>query len=150
MVENDPRRIHFEMRLPHTPAAVWRALVDPERIARWLMPNDFRLEIGHRFTFRGRPIPAVRFEGVVHCEVLDFEPERLLRYSWCDPGHENGLDSIVTWRLDPVGDGTRLTLEHEGFDPDHVFQQLGRRFMSEGWPSVVRRVGEEAGRETPA
>ncbi len=33
----------------------------------------------------------------------------------------------------------------EGFDPDNAFQRLGRGFMSQGWVSVIRRPGEEAG-----
>lgn len=146
MADGDARRIRLEERLPHPPSAVWRALTDPDRIARWLMPNDFKLEIGHRFKFHGQPIPSVRFEGIVYCEVLDFEPERMLRYRWTDPGRENGLDSIVTWHLEPSGDGTLLRLEHDGFDPDHAFQRLARQLMSGGWVAVIRRLGEEASR----
>lgn len=143
--ETEAREIRIVEHLPHSPARVWRALTEPERIARWLMPNDFKLEVGHRFTMRGQPIPAVRFDGVVHCEVLAFEPERMLRYRWCDPGTENGLDSVVTWTLEPADGGTRLTLVHEGFDPANAYQRLGRGFMSSGWVSVIRRLGEEAG-----
>lgn len=125
---------------------MWRALTDPELIARWLIPSDFKLEVGHRFTFHGQAIPAVRFEAVVRCEVLGSQPERMLRYSWTDAGPENGLASVVTWRLEPAGSGTLLQLEHAGFDPDHPFQQLGRQFMSQGWVLVIRRLSNEAGR----
>jgi uncharacterized protein YndB with AHSA1/START domain len=38
--------------LPYTPAQVWKALTDPDLLARWLMPNDFQLVVGHHFTFK--------------------------------------------------------------------------------------------------
>ena len=47
---------------------------EPELIARWLMPNDFKLESGHAFTFRGFPVPAAAFGGTGYCEVLGFDP----------------------------------------------------------------------------
>ncbi|GIK11202.1 MAG: hypothetical protein BroJett001_32680 [Chloroflexota bacterium] len=42
---------------PHPRALVWRALVDRDLLAQWLMPNDFEPKIGHRFTFRTEPGP---------------------------------------------------------------------------------------------
>lgn len=47
----------FEVRYPHTPERVWRALTDPKALAAWLMPNDFAPVVGHRFTFRAPPQP---------------------------------------------------------------------------------------------
>lgn len=132
--------IHREVHLPHPPAVVWRALTDPERMAKWLMPNTFKLEIGHHFILQGEAVPAVRFDGVVECEVLDYEPERMLRFSWRDPGKDNGLDSVVTWWLRPTRTGTDLVLQHEGFDPDNWLQQMSRQFMSNGWVAVLNRL----------
>ena len=79
------RTIALDQVLPHAPAQVWRALTEPDLLARWLMPpRDFQLKVGHRFTFQGTPIPSVQFSGIVGCEVLDFEVERRLCYSWVD------------------------------------------------------------------
>jgi uncharacterized protein YndB with AHSA1/START domain len=137
---SDPGRISVDEFLPHPPARVWRALVDPGELARWLMPNDFRPVVGHRFTLIGKPIEATGFSGTVHCEVLDIEPERMLRISWSDPeGSE--LDTVVTWTLEAEGRGTRLFLEHSGFDPDDPVQQMALRIMDSGWSShVLRRL----------
>lgn len=119
--------IEVDEFLAHPPDVVWQALIDRDRLAAWLMPNDFRPEIGHRFTFdTGR-------WGITHCEVLEMQPERLLRFSW-----RNGpLDTEVTWRLEPEGRGTRLMLEHRGFDPDHPMQRFAYESMSDGWGSQV-------------
>ncbi|MEV6631827.1 SRPBCC domain-containing protein [Actinoplanes sp. NPDC051470] len=128
--------IEVDQYLPHPPAKVWRALTDPERLARWLMPSDFAPVVGHGFTFRTEPRPG--FDGLVHCRVLDLEPERLLRWSW-----QNGaLDSTVTWTLTGEGHGTRLFLRHDGFDPDDPFQQQAMQIMGGGWRTKIMRALE--------
>src|SRR5438045_3841323 len=52
----------------HPPERVWRALTDADAMAAWLMPNDFKPLLGHRFQFRTKPAPG--FDGVVNCVVL--------------------------------------------------------------------------------
>jgi uncharacterized protein YndB with AHSA1/START domain len=54
----DSRAVRVDEFLAHPPARVWRALTDPDLLARWLMPNDFRPEVGHTFTFRTDPRPG--------------------------------------------------------------------------------------------
>ncbi|GCE07485.1 SRPBCC family protein [Dictyobacter aurantiacus] len=134
--------IAIDQFFPYPPAHVWRALTDPGLLARWLMPNDFQLKVGHRFTFKGTPMPQVNFSGIVQCEVLNFEIERTLSYSWMDHSGENDLRSTVTWRLEPEGQGTHLFLEHSGFDPAHPLHQLSYRIMSGGWGRLVRQLAE--------
>ena len=138
----DSCTIHIDQFLPFPPARVWKALTEPAALARWLMPNDFQLAIGHRFTFKNVPIPSVKFEGIAYCEVLDFEVERRLCISWIDRGEENGLNSTLTWLLEPEGNGTHLFLEHDGFDPNHPPQQLSYQMMSKGWSRIPQRIAE--------
>jgi uncharacterized protein YndB with AHSA1/START domain len=132
----DPRTIEVDEFLPCRADRVWRALTDPALLARWLMPNDFRPAVGHRFTFRTTPIPGAGFDGTVHCEVLAIEPERLLRIAW----RGGTVDTTVTWTLVPEGTGTRLFLVHDGFDPDDPVDQMARRTMGSGWRSNVMRA----------
>ncbi|HET8851808.1 MAG TPA: SRPBCC domain-containing protein [Ktedonobacteraceae bacterium] len=134
--------IAIDQFFPYPPARVWQALTDPDLLARWLMPNDFQLKIGHRFTFQGTPMPKVHFSGIVQCEVLAFEIERTLSYSWADHSGENDLRSTVTWRLEPEEQGTHLFLEHGGFDPAHPLLQLSYQIMSGGWVRLMRQFGE--------
>lgn len=138
----DTLTIHCDQFLPYTPAQVWKALTTPELIARWLMPNDFQLKKGHHFTFQSVPLPNVKFGGTVYCEVLDFEVERRLNISWVDRGEENGLNSTVTWRLEPEGEGTHLYLEHAGFDPNRPLQHLGYQMMSKGWSRLPQCIAD--------
>ncbi|MFC4017607.1 SRPBCC domain-containing protein [Micromonospora sp. GCM10011542] len=127
--------IRVDQFLPHPPAKVWRVLTDPDLIGRWLMPTDFAPVVGHRFTFRTEPRPAQGFDGIVHCEVLDLDPHRLLRWAW----RGGPLDTVVTWTLVAEGRGTRLFLEHAGFDPDDPLQQRTAALLGGGWRSHVWR-----------
>ena len=128
-----PATIRAEQLLAHPPARVWRALTEPELLSRWLMPTTFRAELGARFTFdTGK-------WGLVEGEVLALEPERLLRISWKNPA----LDTTVTWRLQPEGEGTRLFLEHDGFDLDQPMQRFAFESMGGGWSGpVAARLAE--------
>jgi uncharacterized protein YndB with AHSA1/START domain len=130
--DDDLTAIRLDQFIPHPPAKVWRALTEPDLVAKWLMPNDFKPEVGHRFTFRTEPKEQVEFDGIVYCEVLELDPEKLLKISWSDGKR---ADWTVAWRLEAEGRGTRLFLDHEGFDPDDELQQLSRRIMGGGWRS---------------
>lgn len=112
---------------PHPPARVWAALTDAATLSRWLMPTDFRPEVGAQFTF------DTGQWGKTQCEVLELVPNERLRYSW-----KNGaLDTTVTWRLQAEGEGTRLFLEHAGFDLDHPMQRFAYDGMKGGWSGGI-------------
>lgn len=136
----DRTAIRLDEFLAHPPAKVWRALTEPELVARWLMPGDIRAEAGHRFTFTTEPVEQAGFAGIVYCQVLEVEPEKLLKLSWSD----GRVDWTVTWRLEPEGRGTRLFLDHEGFDPDDPRQQMSRRILGGGWRTMPRKIAEVA------
>lgn len=127
--------IHVQEHLPHPPHQVWEALTDPDLLARWLAPNDFALRKGHRFTLRMEPIPAADFDGITHCQVLDFERWRRLQISW----RAGPLDTTVTWTLEPSQGGTLLRTVHDGFDAADPIGAMAYRGMSSGWRSTVMR-----------
>lgn len=134
--------ITVEKVLPYAAEKIWRTLTTGELIARWLMPNDFVASVGHRFTFRTRPMGD--WDGIVTCEVRACDPPRLLRYSWkggadSNPAYGSRLNSTVTWTLTPVDGGTHLRMVHDGF----VFpgNQSAYDAMSPGWGKVLDGVG---------
>ena len=55
---------------------LWHALTQPHLIEEWLMKNDFKPDVGHRFNLRGD------WGGVLDCEVLEIEPNKTLSYTW--------------------------------------------------------------------
>lgn len=129
----EPQSIHIEYDLPQPPATVWRALTDSKIVAAWLMANDLRPEVGHRFTFQAQPMPG--WDGVVHCEVLEVEAEKRLVYSWRGGAGALTLDTRVTWTLTPApSGGTRLSLEHTGFSAG---QTMAFEALRKGWAGKV-------------
>lgn len=86
-----------ECDLDERPEKVWRALTEPDLVASWLVP-----------------------EGV-DCEVMEAEPERLLRCSWRSRTDERDaagdrLDTVVTFELSETDrGGTHLRIVHSGF-----------------------------------
>lgn len=130
MTTDDPAAIHCDQFIAHPPATVWKALTEPELHARWWAAGDVRPVVGHRFTL------DMGKWGQQPCEVLDVEPERLLRYSFAS----GTLDTTITWRLEPEGAGTRLFLEHSGFDLDSPLGRTALDGMGGGWPGVLRNL----------
>lgn len=124
--------ITCDQYLAHPPAVVWKAITTPELVARWWAAGDIRPVVGHRFTL------DMGEWGVQPCTVTAVEPEQLLVYTFA----EGGLDSVITWRLEPEGHGTRLFLEHSGFDLDTPGGRTAFEGMGRGWPHVVARIGE--------
>jgi len=123
----------------HAPETVWDYLTKSELIAEWLMPNDFKLEIGHHFVFGAKPIRRFSFDGRIYCQVLDFKPQQMLRYSWRGgQGDKVSLDSIVTWTLKEEKGGTELTLLHTGFKG--LKNYLPYLIMGKGWLKIAKRM----------
>jgi uncharacterized protein YndB with AHSA1/START domain len=127
----DRGRIQLSQFIDHPPAKVWNALTDPEIHARWWAAGDVKAVVGHRFT------PDMGPWGEQPCEVVAVEHGRLLSYSFA-PGT---LDTTITWRLAPEGPGTRLDLEHSGFDLDSPLGKMAFDGLRGGWPTVLGRMG---------
>ena len=75
---------------------VWDAVVDPDRLRRWLQPVSGDLRVGGTF----------QIEGNVGGEIRRCEPPHRLSVTW------GGPVSLVHLRLSADGDRTVLDLEH--------------------------------------
>lgn len=124
-------KIQLSKFIQHPPAKVWRALTESAIVAKWWAAGDVRAVVGHRFTLDMGPW------GQQSCEVIAVEHERLLSYSFA-PGT---LDTTITWRLEPEQSGTRLYLEHSGFDLDSPLGKTAFEGMGRGWPGILDRIG---------
>jgi uncharacterized protein YndB with AHSA1/START domain len=120
--------ITCEKLLPHSPAAVWKALTNPELHARWWAAGDIKPVVGHRFT-----LDMGNNFGHQPCEVTKVDDEHLLAYRFA----EGTLDTTITWTLHPAEGGTRLILTHTGFDLDSPMGQQALAGMGKGWPHVL-------------
>jgi uncharacterized protein YndB with AHSA1/START domain len=136
--------LRVEEFLPAPADRVWRVLTDPDLIARWLMPNDFKLEAGHRFAIDSDPIRQCGLGGTGHCEVLAFDAGKMLRIAWTAAGESmSGLDSTVMFTVMPEGAGTRLLIEHDGLHPC-PYTVTAIACGPGGGRTSTRRIGEAA------
>ena len=135
----ESRSVVVERELAHPPEKLWRALTQPHLIEEWLMKNDFKPTVGHRFNLSGE------WGGVLDCEVLVVEPNKELAYTWNfvhdDPAFN--LRSIVTFTLTPTRTGTHLRVEQSGFRPD---QRQAFGGANAGWRQFLAKLDETLAR----
>ena len=97
------------------------------------MKNDFKPVVGHRFNLRGD------WGGVLDCEVLAIEPNKVLSYTW-NFRHDDAafnLRSVVTFTLTPTSKGTRLRVEQSGFQPS---QKQAYGGAHAGWRQFLEKL----------
>ena len=127
------RTVTVERELAAAPEKIWRALTQKHLLEEWLMKSDFQLAKGQKFTFSNQPRPDVNV--VIDCQVLTIEPHRTLSYSWA----AFGLESIVTFTLEPTARGTLLRMEQAGFGPD---QDLAYKGARASWKQFLARLDQ--------
>lgn len=133
-------RLQIVRRYSASREAVFEALTEPSLLARWFAPSD-QME-AHVDRFEARVGGAYRIEmrhvsGAVHTAVgtvREIEPPQKLVYTW---KWEGGVmpDTLVTWTLKEVDDGTELTLVHERFPNEEARQQ-----HEQGWTSIFEKL----------
>ena len=136
-------RIEKQVTLRASRARVWRAVADAEEFGRWF---------GCRF--EGQFVPGARLPGKIvdppgyehlHWEVLveRVEPERVLSFRWhpgADPVPSDPM-TLVTFTLEEVPEGTRLTVVESGFDALPA-DRRARVFADNegGWQEQMARI----------
>jgi uncharacterized protein YndB with AHSA1/START domain len=149
--------------LRHPPAKVWTALTEPEHLREWA-PFDSDRSLAAVGTAKlstvGAPSPHV-----TDSEIKRADAPKLLEFTW------GGQD--IRWELEPLGNGTRLTLWHnidrrfiamgaagwhvclDVLDASLTGQPIGRTvgpdaMKVEGWQRLHAEYAKQFGVETPA
>jgi len=136
---------------PHAPHTLWKVLTTGALMARWLMePRGFAPVKGTRFTYQTKP--AGPWDGTIHCEVLDVVPHERFVYAWrggheSNEGYGSRLDTVVTFTLAKVPEGTRLTLVHSGFVVP--VNNTALQNMGDGWRKVIPNLRNYAEEQDP-
>lgn len=123
-----------------SPERVFRALTSDEIVAWWVRRGVFDtrewsgdVRIGGKWRSAGvaRGAPYT-LEG----EYLEIDPPRKLVHTWHFAGVP-GEASTVTYMLEPIAGGTRLTVRHAGIAaPDH------RSNVGAGWRSSLDQLAK--------
>jgi DNA-binding transcriptional ArsR family regulator/uncharacterized protein YndB with AHSA1/START domain len=129
-----------------TPERLWQGLTDPAFTRQyWQTELHTDWVKGSQVTWDNHGV-LVDDPGSV---VLEADPYRRLSYSWHTMSPELaaafGWDqefqaklaaeprSKVTFDLEPAAQGVKLTVTHDGFEPDSTVLQM----VSVGWPDVI-------------
>jgi len=119
-------RLETSIEIPSPPEVVWHTLTEPGEIAHWLgvcrgsltnTDRDVVLDFEDGEFFLVRPVNVV--------------PNRELKYltRWLGIGQA----TAVTWYLEPIADGTRVTVTEEARNPPWDWQT----WNGGGWPGIL-------------
>jgi uncharacterized protein YndB with AHSA1/START domain len=130
------KRLRKQVHYPHPPESVWLALTEPDALAEWLMPNNFRPEAGATFRFHVDAMPG--FSGITECRVLEVDPPRRLVYTWQSLPKKSGAPlpepMTLEWTLAPSAGGTLLTLDQSGLETLSLWWRFSMRM---GWKRML-------------
>ena len=131
------RSLTVQREYPATPAELWAALTEPERLARWIgryqqTADGFRLEMGGPDT-----------DAVVDGRVLACEPGRRLLVSWrfSGDGETEARTELEATIAEAGVDRVLLTLTHRRV------QAVTASVYGAGWQDVLTHLARELGGE---
>jgi uncharacterized protein YndB with AHSA1/START domain len=138
-VTRSGERRTVRLRRPYTatPAELWSACTEPERVARWIGELTGDRAIGGEVRLR------MTADETVVLRIEECEAARRLRASWSTPGEP---ESRIELTLEGQGETTVLTLEHSLLGDERTAAGKGL-----GWEDFLNRLHELlAGREPAA
>jgi uncharacterized protein YndB with AHSA1/START domain len=111
------------------PAKVWEVLTNSQLIPKWMAESEIEIitswQVGSPIIIRG-DLHGMPFENTG--SVLQFEPEKLLRYSHLSSlsNLPNEIDSysVIEFSLQPKGNQTVLTLTLSNFPTEEIYRHL--------------------------
>jgi uncharacterized protein YndB with AHSA1/START domain len=138
MTKNLPS-VTIVRRVKAPPAKVWAAITQPKLMMQWWGPDagpTLRAETdvrpGGRFSVVFRLLNGVEHNPTgIYQEVI---PEKKLVFTWDLPGMPEP-ESLVTFLLEPIDGGTRLTLRHE-----HLPDEAARKSHEQGWNGLLDKL----------
>ncbi len=147
VVTADNDAVVAEIQIAAPPERVFHALTDERELIRWFnnagCPDKFwkmDARLGGQYgyaTQKGTVVVNGVSEFECHGEILEFDPPRLLVYTWYGNWHENkSLRTVVRWELTPDGAGTRVKVTHSGL----AQEAAARKDYSGGWLGVLENL----------
>lgn len=132
----DKLQIQFTIEIEAPPEKVWAKMATVEAMNQWLARNlVFEHEVGGSFQMEGETPQEgpYRFSG----QVVKVDPARELTFTWkseIGEANEWPVDTLVSFQLQAIDTGTRVTLLHTGFEA--LGAALGKSSFEghvEGW-----------------
>lgn len=114
---------------------VWNALIDSDKLAKWIWDNNFKPIVGYKFQFKAEP--SEWWDGIVDGEVLEVDEPHKLSYTWISAGET----TTVTWTLTEGADGTtQLHLDQSGFSEETKARPGAIEGATYGWTNMADKL----------
>jgi len=131
------------------PERVWKAITTEELAKWWGSDEMYRttkytvdLRAGGSYLSEGKGVDGHAFH--VAGTVLEVDPPRKLVQTW-EPSWEQGPPTTVSWLLEPIPAGTRVTVRHTGFQNPSACDD-----HATGWIRVLAWLGGYSAPAQPA
>jgi uncharacterized protein YndB with AHSA1/START domain len=129
----------LKRRIKASPAKVFAAWTDPEKVKRWMGPGEAKALSaesdprtgGHYHWVMQTPAGEIHDVSGVYREVI---PNEKLVFTWAWKSTPE-RESLVTVEIKPDGDGSLLTLTHEQF-----FDDDARDRHQQGWNGALDKM----------
>ncbi|WP_256999375.1 SRPBCC family protein [Microbacterium sp. SZ1] len=120
---------------------VWAAVTEPENISQWFgraKLDSFSVGATGSLTFPGQHSIPLRIEAI--------DEPHLVSYRWSNDGASGEFpvevderSTVFTFTLEPLADGTRLTVVETGFDATSD-PAANMEFHRQGWDSELDKL----------
>lgn len=111
--------LSLAIELDAAPADVWAAVSTADRLPRWFLPITGDLRPGGRYQLEGNAGGTI--------ETCDAPSSFTATWEF------DGVISRIAVRVEPAGDGSRLTLEHRSDAGDATWAEYGPGATGIGW-----------------
>jgi uncharacterized protein YndB with AHSA1/START domain len=134
--------VELQVRIAARPATVFRYFTDPARFQQWMGPRS-------EFDARAGGALVIRFptdDPSAMGNITEVVPDRRIVFTWGYDQSNHGMapgSSTVSVDLEPIPEGTLLTLKHWGFPR----AELGQDHLG-GWRHYFGVVAAKAAAET--
>jgi uncharacterized protein YndB with AHSA1/START domain len=145
-----------EIDIAASPERVFHALTDSAELVQWFTDATCPVKFWKMDARKGGAYSYATENGnytvngvnefECHGEILEYDPPRLLIYTWIANWHlDKQNKTIVRWELTPTATGTHVKVTHRGLAQEKVAREDYRL----GWTGVVEKLKEfaETGKE---
>lgn len=144
-LDNDTISCEIEIAAP--PSRIFAALTDGSQLIRWFTDvscpvKEWKMDArpGGTYSYatvKGTAVVNGVDEFICHGEIVEFDPPRLLTYTWIANWHnDKSLKTLVRYELTPTAIGTHVKVTHSGL----AWEEAARKDYAGGWPGVLKSL----------
>jgi uncharacterized protein YndB with AHSA1/START domain len=150
-VTPDQDALVCEIEIGAPPARVFEALTDSAQLIQWFNDPSCPVKYWKMDARKGGAYSYATEKGSVvvngvsefecHGEILEYDPPRVLVYTWIGNWHiDKQRETVVRWDLTPTASGTHVKVTHSGL----AQEPAARKDYSGGWPGVLTSLKQFA------